>query len=61
MLNGMLIPPFRIQMVLAHMSIDVHVDTISRWLEHYVTLVEKYANPIQPPNLGSELGADEKR
>ena len=43
------------------MNVDVHADTIDRWLEHYVGLVEKYASPIQPPNPGSGLGADEKR
>ena len=61
MLNGMRIAPFRIQMVLQHLSVDVHVDTITRWLEHYVGVVEEYTSPIKPPNLGSELGADEKR
>ena len=61
MLNGMGMPPFRVRIVLGHMNVDVHEDTISRWLEHYVDLVERYTNPIRPPNLGSELGADEKR
>ncbi len=61
MLNGMGMPPFRIQIVLGHMKVGVHEDTIFRWLAHYVDLVEWYTNPIRPPNLGSELGADEKR
>ena len=61
LLNGMGLGPSRIQVVLKHMNVDVHVDTIDRWLEHYVGLVEKYTSPIQPPNLGSALGADEKR
>ena len=30
-------------------------------MEHYVELAEKYTGPMQPPNLGSKLGADEKR
>ena len=61
MLNGMGLSPFRVRIVLGHMNADVHVDTISRWLEHYVGMVEWYTHPIRPPNLGSELGADEKR
>ena len=61
LLNGMGLGPARIQVVLKHMNVDVHVDTIDRWLEHYVGLVEKYTSPIRPPNLGSALGADEKR
>ena len=61
MLNGMELSPVRIQLALKHLNVDVHVDTISRWLAHYVALVEKYTKPIQPPNLGNKLGADEKR
>ena len=61
LLNGMGLGSFRIQVVLKHMNVDVHVDTIARWLEYYVGLVEKYTSPIQPSNLGSGLGADEKR
>ena len=60
-LNGAGMSPFNIQIMLEHMNVKVHVDTISRWLEYYVALVEKYTDPIQPPNLGSKLGADEKR
>ena len=61
MLNGMELSPVRIQLVLKHLTVDLHVDTVSRWLAHYATLVEKYTSPIQPPNLGSKMGADEKR
>ena len=61
LLNGMGLGPFRIRVVLKHMNVDVHVDTIARWLEYYVGLVEKYASPIRPPNPGSGFGADEKR
>ena len=61
LLNGMGLGPFRIRVALKHMNVDVHAGTIARWLEHYVGLVEKYTSPIQPPNLGSALGADEKR
>ena len=34
LLNGMGLGPSRIQVVLKHMNVDVHVDTIDRWLEH---------------------------
>ena len=59
-LNGSGMSPFNMQIVLEHMDVKVHVDTISRWLERYVALAEKYTGPMQPPNLGSRLGADEK-
>ena len=61
MLNGMEMSPHAIRIVLGHMGVSVHVDTISRWLAHYVALVERYTDPMRPPNLGSKLGADEKR
>ena len=61
MLNGAGMSPFNIQIMLEHLSVKVHVDTISRWLEYYVELVEKYTGTMQPPDLGSRLGADEKR
>ena len=60
-LYGMEMSPFSIQLVLKHMKVDVRVDAISRWLERYIALVEKYADSIKLPNLGSKLGADEKR
>ena len=47
--------------MLGHLNVKAHADTISRRLEHRVELAEKYAGPMQPPNLGSRLGADEKR
>ena len=47
--------------MLGHLNVKVHVDTISGWLGHYVELAEKYAGPMQPPNLGSRLDAGEKR
>ena len=61
MLNGAGMSPFNIQIMLERLNVKVHVDTISRWLEHHVALAEKYTDPMQPPNLGSNLGADEKR
>ena len=60
-LNGSGMYPFNMQIVLEHTDVKVHADTISRWLERYVALAEKYTGPMQPPNLGSRLGADEKR
>ena len=47
--------------MLGHLNVKVHADTITIRLEHHVELAEKYAGPMQPPNLGSRLGADEKR
>ena len=47
--------------MLGHLNVKAHADTISRRLEHRVELAEKYAGTMQPPNLGSTLGADEKR
>ena len=47
--------------MLGRLNVKVHVDTISGWLGHYVELAEKYAGPMQPPNLGSRLDAGEKR
>jgi transposase-like protein/predicted RNA-binding Zn-ribbon protein involved in translation (DUF1610 family) len=61
MLNGMETSPVGIRIVLAHMGVNVHADTISRWLVHYVAPAERYTDPMRPPNLGSKLGADEKR
>ena len=61
MLNGMGMPPLRVRIVLGHMNVDAHEDTISGWLAYRAGMVEWYANTIRPPNLGSELGADEKR
>ena len=60
-LNGAGMSPFNIHIMLEHMNVKVHVDTITIWLEHYVALVEKYTDSIQPPNLGSKLGAEGKR
>ena len=60
-LNGAGMPPFNIQIMLEHLNVKVHVDTISGWLEHYAELVEKYTDSMQPPNLGRRPGADEKR
>ena len=59
--NGAGMSPSNIQIMLGRLNVKVHVDTISRRLEHYVELAEKYTGPMQPPNLGSKLGADEKR
>ena len=61
LLNGMGLSPANIQIALGHLGVDVHVDTVTRWLEHYVGLAEGYANAIRPPGLGERLGADEKR
>ena len=47
--------PSRIQVALKHMNVDVHVDTIDRWLEHYVGLVEKCTSPTQPAESGKRV------
>lgn len=61
MLNSTEMSPFGIQIVLGYIGVHVHADTIARWLAHHVAPVERYTDPIRPPNLGSKLGADEKR
>ena len=38
MLNGTGMSPFNIQIMLEHLNVKVHVDTIFRWLEHYLEL-----------------------
>ena len=50
-----------LQHTLSHMGIIVSTNTITRWLEHYTGMAEKYTDPIRPPNLGAKLSADEKR
>ena len=60
-LNGAGTSPFGMQITLGHLNVKAHVDTISGWLEYHVGLAEEYAGSIQPPNLGSALGADGKR
>ena len=60
-LNGAGTSPFGMQIMLGHLNVRVHADTISGWLEHHVGLAEEYTGSIQPPNLGSRLGADGKR
>lgn len=60
MLYGAGMSIFNAQVILSHMGVNVHVDTIARWIEHFTGMVEEYTNPIQPPCLGDKLGADEK-
>ena len=50
-----------IQQTLMVLSITVHVDTITRWLEHYVDLVEMYTDTLKPPRPGEMWGCDEKQ
>ena len=41
-------------------GIKVHVDTVTRNLEHYTKLVEGHVKKIKPPCLGDKWGCDEK-
>lgn len=42
MLNGMGMPPLCIHIVLKHMKVDVHEDTISRCLVYYVDYIRPH-------------------
>ena len=44
-----------------HFGIKVHVDTVTRNIEHYSKLVEGRVKKIKPPCLGDKWGCDEKR
>ena len=59
--RSMALSPANIQVTLGHLGVEMHMDTVIRWLEYYVGVVEGYANTIRPPGLGERLGADEKR
>ena len=61
MLYGMAMSVNKIQMTLGHLGVHVHVDTITRWLEHYVGLVGGYTNTLRPPCIGNKWGCDEKQ
>ena len=49
-----------IRALLKHFGIKVHVDTVTRNLEHYSKLVEGHVKKIKPPCLGDKWGCDEK-
>ena len=46
--------------LLKHFGIKVHVDTVTRNIEHYTKLVEGHVKKIKPPCLGDKWGCDEK-
>ena len=60
MLSGMGMAATNIQMTLKHLGVEVHVDTITRILEHYSMVVGKYAQTLKPPCTGDKWGCDEK-
>ena len=60
MLSGMGISAANIQMTLAHLGVRVHVDTITRILDHYSKIVEGYAKTIKPPGIQDTWSCDEK-
>ena len=60
MLSGMGMAAANIQMTLRHLGVEVHVDTITRILEHYSSVVEGYARTVKPPCVGDKWGCDEK-
>ena len=49
-----------IRALLKHFGIKVHVDTVTRNIEHYSKLVEGHVKKIKPPCLGDKWGCDEK-
>ena len=60
MLSGMGMAAANIQMTLRHLGVGVHVDTITRILEHYSKVVEEYTKTVKPPCVGDKWGCDEK-
>ncbi len=61
MLSGMMgMAAANVRMTLKHRGIEVHVDTITRILEHYSMVVGKYAQTLKPPCTGDKWGCDEK-
>ena len=60
MLSGMGMSVANIRMTLAHLGVRVHVDTITRILDHYSKIVEEYAKTIKPPGIQDTWGTDEK-
>ena len=60
MLSGMGMAAANVQMTLKHLRVEVHVDTITRILEHHPRVVGKYAETIKPPCTEDKWGCDEK-
>ena len=60
MLSGMGMAAANIQMSIRHLGVEVHVDTITRTLEHYSRVVDEYTRTIKPPYVGDKWGCDEK-
>ena len=60
MLSGMGMAAANIQMTLRHLGVGVHVDTITRILEHYSKVVEEYTKTVKPPCVGDKWDCDEK-
>ena len=60
MLYGVGISVANIQMTLKHLGVKVHVDTITRILDHYSKIVEEYAKTIKPPGIQDTWSSDEK-
>lgn len=48
MQSGMGVAAANIQMTLGHLGVRVHVDTITRILEHYSELVQRYTETLKP-------------
>ena len=61
MLCGMGLSVANIRMTLGHLGVSVHEDTITRWAEHYVKLVDRYAKTLRPPRISDKWGCDEKQ
>ena len=53
-------PVFNIPMALGHPWVRVHADTITRILEHYSEVAQKYTETLKPPRIGDKWGCDEK-
>ena len=61
MLSGMGVAAANIQVALKHLGVSVHADTITRILEHYSGVVQKYTETLKPPCVGDKWGCDEKQ
>ncbi len=44
-------------MTLKHLGVEVHVDSITRTLEHYSSVADEYAKTIKPPCVGDKWGS----
>ena len=61
MLFGQGLSAANIQLSLGYVGTRIHVDTITRIIQHYVKMTEQYTNTLKPPCTGDKWGCDEKQ